>query len=105
MDYRNAREALREMDRDAEEGADLLMVKPALTSLDLLVRARERFLLPLVAYHVSGEYAALKAAVVAGIVEERPAVEETLTAIRRAGADLIITYFARDFARWTSGGR
>ena len=105
MDYRNAREALREMDRDAEEGADLLMVKPALTSLDLLVRARDRFLLPLVAYHVSGEYAALKAAVVAGIVEERPAVEETLTAIRRAGADLIITYFARDFARWTSGGR
>jgi len=104
MDFRNAREALREMERDAEEGADLLMVKPALTSLDLLARARERFLLPLVAYHVSGEYSALKAAVAAGVVEERPAVEETLTAIRRAGADLIVTYYAREFARWSREG-
>jgi porphobilinogen synthase len=101
MDFRNAREALREMERDAAEGADLLMVKPALTSLDLLARARERFLLPLAAYQVSGEYAMLKAAVAAGVVEERAAVQETLTAIRRAGADLIITYFARDVARWS----
>jgi porphobilinogen synthase len=100
MDYRNAREALREMEQDAAEGADLLMVKPALTSLDLLVRARERFLLPLVAYQVSGEYAALKAAARAGVLDERAAVEETITAIRRAGADLIVTYFARDLARW-----
>jgi len=101
MDYRNAREALHEMDRDASEGADLLMVKPALTSLDLLARARKRFLLPLAAYQVSGEYAILKAAAAAGVVDERAAVEETLGAIRRAGADLIITYFARDVARWS----
>jgi porphobilinogen synthase len=101
MDFRNAREALHEMDRDAAEGADLLMVKPALTSLDLLSRARERFLLPLVAYQVSGEYAMLKAAAASRVVEERAAVEETLGAIRRAGADLIITYFARDVARWS----
>jgi porphobilinogen synthase len=101
MDFRNAREALRLMDRDAAEGADLLMVKPALTSLDLLARARRRFLLPLAAFQVSGEYAMLKAAAAQGIVDERAAVEETLTAVRRAGADLIITYFARQVARWT----
>lgn len=105
LDFRNAREALREMDRDAAEGADLLMVKPALTSLDLLARARERFLLPLAAYQVSGEYAMLKAAAASGVVEERAAVEETLGAMRRAGADLIVTYFARDVARWSREGR
>jgi porphobilinogen synthase len=105
MDFRNAREALHEMERDAVEGADILMVKPALTSLDLLARARERFLLPLAAYQVSGEYAMLKAAAAAGVVDERPAVEETLGALRRAGADLIVTYFARDVARWTGEGR
>ncbi len=99
LDYRNSREALREMELDVREGADLLMVKPALTSLDLLARARHRFSLPLAAYQVSGEYAALKAAAAAGVVEERAAVEETLTAIRRAGADLIVTYFAREVAR------
>ncbi|MGI0154975.1 MAG: porphobilinogen synthase, partial [Thermoplasmata archaeon] len=81
MDFRNAREALLEMERDAAEGADLLMVKPALTSLDLLARARERFLLPLAAYQVSGEYATIKAAAAAGLLEERAAVEETLAAI------------------------
>ncbi len=101
MDYRNAREALREMELDVAEGADLLMVKPALTSLDLLARARERFSLPLAAYQVSGEYSMLKAAAAAGVVEERAVVEETLAAIRRAGADLIVTYFARDVARWS----
>lgn len=105
MDFRNAREALREMEQDAAEGADLLMVKPAITSLDLLVRARERFRLPLAAYQVSGEYAMLKAAASGGIVEERAAVEETLTAIHRAGADLTVTYFARDVARWSREGR
>ncbi|MGI0053650.1 MAG: porphobilinogen synthase [Thermoplasmata archaeon] len=104
MDWRNAREAIREMEVDAAEGADLLMVKPALTSLDLLARARRRFRQPLAAYQVSGEYAMLKAAASAGVVEERPAVEETLGAIRRAGADLIVTYFARDVARWARGG-
>jgi len=87
------------------EGADVLMVKPALTSLDLLVRARRRFPLPLAAYQVSGEYAALKAAADRGVVDERAAVEETLGAIRRAGADLIVTYFARDVARWSREGR
>jgi porphobilinogen synthase len=105
MDPRNAREALREMDLDVAEGADLLMVKPALTSLDLLARARNRFLLPLAAFQVSGEYATLKAAAERGVVDERAAVEETLTAIRRAGADLIITYFARDVARWSREAR
>lgn len=100
MDYRNGREALREMELDAAEGADLLMVKPASTSLDLLVRARERFRLPLAAYQVSGEYAMIKAAAAKGVVDERAAVEETLVALRRAGADLIVTYFARDVARW-----
>ena len=99
MDYRNAREALREMEADVLEGADLLMVKPALTSLDLLARARARFSLPLAAYQVSGEYATLKAAARAGVVNEAAAVDETLTAIRRAGADLVVTYFARDVAR------
>lgn len=101
MDYRNAREAIREMELDAAEGADILMVKPAMTSLDILVRARRRFLLPLAAYQVSGEYAMVKAAAARGAVDERAAVEETLGAIRRAGADLIITYFARDVARWS----
>jgi porphobilinogen synthase len=101
MDPRNGREALREMDLDLAEGADILMVKPALTSLDLLARARERFALPLAAYHVSGEYSMLKLAAARGIVDERAAVAETLGAIRRAGADLIVTYFARDVARWS----
>jgi porphobilinogen synthase len=100
MDFRNGREALREMELDVAEGADLLMVKPALTSLDLLARARERFPLPLAAYQVSGEFAMIKAAAASGVVDERSVVEETLVAIRRAGADLIVTYFARDVARW-----
>ena len=103
MDTRNAREALREMTLDAAEGADLLMVKPALTSLDLLVRARERFDLPLAAYQVSGEYAMIHAAAGQGIVDLRAAALETLRAIRRAGADLIVTYFARDAVRWVRG--
>jgi porphobilinogen synthase len=105
MDPRNGREALREMEQDAVEGADILMVKPALTSLDILARARERFTLPLAAYQVSGEYAMLKLAADRGVMDERLAVEETLTAIHRAGADLIVTYFARDVARWSRGAR
>ena len=104
MDYRNGREALREMRLDVAEGADLLMVKPALTSLDLLARARRRFFLPLAAYQVSGEYAMIKAAAANGVVDERALVLETLTAMRRAGADLVITYFARDVARWAREG-
>ncbi len=104
LDPRNAREALREMRLDADEGADALMVKPALTSLDLLARARRRFDLPLAAYQVSGEFAMLRAAAAQGIFDERAAVLETLTALRRAGADLLVTYYARDAARWLGGG-
>jgi porphobilinogen synthase len=104
MDPRNGREALREMEQDVAEGADILMVKPALTSLDLLARARERFALPLAAYQVSGEYSMLKLAASQGLVDERAAVVETLGAIHRAGADLIVTYFARDMARWMQKG-
>ncbi len=105
MDPRNAREALREMRLDAAEGADLLMVKPALTSLDLLSRARRRFDLPLAAYQVSGEYAMMNAGARAGLFDERAAVRETLLAIRRAGADLIVTYYARAAARWLADDR
>jgi porphobilinogen synthase len=103
MDPRNSREALREMELDVAEGADILMVKPAMTSLDLLARAREHFSLPLAAYQVSGEYSMLKLAAARGIVDEQSAVMESLNAIRRAGADLVITYFAREVARWTRG--
>lgn len=99
MDPRNAREALAELGRDAAEGADVLMVKPALPYLDVIARARERFDHPLAAYQVSGEYAMIKAAADRGWLDEASAVRESLTAIRRAGADLIVTYFARDYAR------
>jgi porphobilinogen synthase len=105
MDPRNGREALREMRLDVAEGADLLMVKPALTSLDLLARARRRFDVPLAAYQVSGEYAMIRAGARAGAFDERAATLEALTAIRRAGADLIVTYFAREVARWLSERR
>jgi porphobilinogen synthase len=100
MDPANAREAMREMDLDAGEGADFLMVKPAITSLDLLARARDRFDLPLAAYQVSGEFAMVEAAAANGWIDRRGAALETLTAIRRAGADVIMTYFAEDAARW-----
>lgn len=94
MDYRNSLEALREAVLDEEEGADMLMVKPALPYLDILARLRPQTRLPLVAYNVSGEYAMLKAAVSMGVLEEAPAVQESLTAIKRAGADLIVSYHA-----------
>ena len=100
MDPANTREALREIELDIEEGADVVMVKPALAYLDVIARARERVDVPLAAYNVSGEYAMLKAAVERGWLDEQRAVLETLTAIRRAGADWIITYFAKDAARW-----
>src|ERR1700716_3476861 len=100
MDYANAREALREMELDAREGADILMVKPALTSLDLLVRAGKRFDVPLAAYHVSGEVAMLEAAAERGWLDRRSAALEALTAIVRAGAGIVITYLAADAARW-----
>ena len=101
MDPGNAREALREHGLDLAEGADLLMVKPALAYLDIIRATRDRFPdVPLVAYNVSGEYAMVKAAAASGWLDERRIVMETLTAIRRAGADLVITYHAADAARW-----
>ena len=105
MDPANAHEALHEMELDADEGADILMVKPAITSLDLLERARERFDLPLAAYQVSGEAAMIEAAAERGWVNRRGAVLETLTAIVRAGAGIVITYFAADTATWLREAR
>ncbi|TMF88927.1 MAG: porphobilinogen synthase [Chloroflexi bacterium] len=100
MDYANGREALREMELDAAEGADILMVKPGITSLDLLARARQRFDLPLAAYQVSGELAMIEAAAQRGWIDRKGAALETLTAIARAGADIVITYLAADAAAW-----
>jgi len=103
MDPANAREALTESALDIEEGADFLMVKPALAYLDIIRATRDRFPdLPLAAYNVSGEYAMIKAAAQAGWLDERRGALEVLTGIRRAGADLIITYHAKDAARWLS---
>jgi porphobilinogen synthase len=100
MDPANGEEALREARLDVEEGADILIVKPALPYLDLVRRIKDETRLPLAAYHVSGEYAMLKAAAAAGYFDERTAVLETLTSIRRAGADMIITYHAKEAAQW-----
>jgi len=102
MDPANAREALVETDLDVEEGADIVMVKPALPYLDVLRRVRETTDLPLAAYNVSGEYTMLKAAAQNGWLDEQRAVIEALTGIKRAGADIIITYHAPDAARWIS---
>ena len=99
MDPANALEALREVGQDIEEGADIVMVKPALPYLDIITRVKDTFGYPTAAYHVSGEYAMLKAAARNGWIDERRAMLETLTAIRRAGADIIITYYAREAAR------
>ena len=105
MDVANQREAVRETLLDIEEGADMVMVKPALTCLDVVARVRDATDLPLAAYCVSGEYAMLRAAAAAGAFEERAAVLEALTAIRRAGADMVITYHARQVARWLAEDR
>jgi porphobilinogen synthase len=99
MDPANAREALREIDLDIEEGADIVMVKPALPYLDIIAAARSRTLLPLAAYQVSGEYSMIKAAAKAGWLDETRAMMESLLAIKRAGADLILSYFAKDAVR------
>jgi porphobilinogen synthase len=99
MDPANAAEALREVALDIEEGADIVMVKPAVTYLDVIARVKAEFGLPTAAYHVSGEYAMLKAAARNGWIDEPRAMMETLTAIKRAGADIIITYYAREAAR------
>jgi porphobilinogen synthase len=99
MDPANARESMREAELDVVEGADFLMVKPATAYLDILRAVRDRFDLPVAAYHVSGEYAMIKAAAQRGWIDERRVMLETLTCIRRAGADLVITYYATEAAR------
>ncbi|ACL24199.1 porphobilinogen synthase [Chloroflexus aggregans] len=100
MDPANAREAIREVDLDVAEGADILMVKPALAYLDIIRQVRDRHTLPLAAYQVSGEYSMVKAAALQGWLDEQRIALETLTAIRRAGADMIITYWAKEAAEW-----
>lgn len=99
MDPANSREALREATLDVDEGADILMVKPALAYLDIISRLRDEFDLPIAAYHVSGEYAMIKAAAEKGWIDEKKVMAETLLSIRRAGADIIITYFAKEMAK------
>jgi porphobilinogen synthase len=101
MDPANVREALREVRLDVEEGADIVMVKPALPYLDVIRAVREAVDRPVAAYNVSGEYAMVKAAAARGWIDEKRIVLETLTSIRRAGADIVVTYHAKDFARWS----
>ena len=103
MDPANVEEALREVELDLEEGADIVMVKPALAYLDVISRVKQEFNVPLAAYNVSGEYAMIKAAAAKGWVDERKVVLEVLTSIRRAGADIILTYFAKEVAEWLAG--
>ncbi len=100
MDYANPDEALREVELDIKEGADMVMVKPALAYLDLVYRVKTKYRLPTAAYSVSGEYSMIKAAAEKGWMDEKAIVLEVLTAIKRAGADMILTYFAREVARW-----
>ena len=102
MDYANGDEALREVALDIDEGADIVMVKPALPYIDILWRVRERFEKPTAVYHVSGEYAMVKAAVEKGVLDERAGVLEIMTSLKRAGADIIVTYWARELAGWIS---
>jgi porphobilinogen synthase len=99
MDPANVEEALREVETDIAEGADIVLIKPALPYLDVLAKVKERFGRPTAAYHVSGEYSMIKAAAARGWIDEPRVMMETLTAIRRAGADIIITYYAREAAR------
>jgi porphobilinogen synthase len=100
MDPANAREALKEVRMDLEEGADMVMVKPALAYLDVIHRVRDQFDIPVAAYNVSGEYSMVKAAAQNGWLDEKRVVLEMLTGIRRAGADILLTYHAKDVARW-----
>ncbi|MGZ4403784.1 MAG: porphobilinogen synthase, partial [Gaiellaceae bacterium] len=100
MDPANVREALRECELDVAEGADVILIKPALPNLDVLRAVRERFDLPVGAYNVSGEYAMLKAAGARGWLDEREAALESLTAIVRAGADVVVSYWTKELARW-----
>jgi len=100
MDPANSREALKEVALDIEEGADIVIVKPALAYLDIVRQVKDEFLLPVAAYNVSGEYAMVKAAAAQGLIDEPRLVMETLTGMRRAGADIIITYHALDAVKW-----
>ena len=100
MDPANGGEALREVELDLAEGADIIMVKPAMAYMDIIRRVKDRFGVPVAAYNVSGEFAMVKAAAQKGWIDERRVALEILTGIKRAGADLILTYFARDAARW-----
>ena len=100
MDPGNSDEALREVALDLAEGADMVMVKPAMAYTDIICRVKERFEVPVAAYNVSGEFAMVKAAAMKGWIDERRVALEILTSIKRAGADMILTYFARDAARW-----
>jgi porphobilinogen synthase len=102
MDCANANEALREVALDIEEGADIVLVKPALPYLDILWRVHHRFGKPTAVYHVSGEYAMVKAAAEKGVIDEQSAVLEIMTSLKRAGADIIMTYWATELARWTA---
>ncbi len=104
MDFRNGREAMRELAADEAEGADILMVKPALCYLDIVEKARRSSDLPLAVYNVSGEYSMVKAAAAAGMIDERRIVKEILTSFFRAGADIVITYHALDYVRWEREG-
>ena len=103
MDPANSRMAMREIETDIAEGADIIMVKPALAYLDVIRQARDRFDHPLAAYNVSGEFSLVKAAAQKGWVDEKPITMELLTAIQRAGADIIISYHAKEVARWLQG--
>ncbi|MEA4986811.1 MAG: porphobilinogen synthase [Anaerovorax sp.] len=105
MDYHNRREALKEVYTDLEEGADIIMVKPALSYLDIIREIRDRVDVPVAAYSVSGEYAMMKAAALAGMVDEMAIVAETTTSIFRAGADILITYYAKEIAAMIKEGR
>ena len=104
MDPANAREAVEEIALDLAEGADIVMVKPALFYLDIIRTARNQFVQPIAAYSVSGEYSMIKAAAQRGWLDERRTALEALTSIKRAGADIVITYFARDVAKWLREG-
>ena len=103
MDYHNPEEALREIALDIKEGADMIMIKPALAYLDVIYRAKRRFRMPTAAYNVSGEFAMVKAAAREGWIDEKSAILEVLTAIRRSGADMIISYHAKEAAEWLPG--
>jgi porphobilinogen synthase len=103
MDYANAREAVREILLDEQEGADMIMVKPAGAYLDIIAKVREQSTLPVAAYQVSGEYLMIESAAAAGWLDRKAIILESLTAIKRAGADIILTYYAKEVAHWLRG--